>query len=64
MISAILLAAGQSKRMNGENKLNKIINNQPLIKHAIKNILESDIDELISGSWHQKEIIKKLIDEG
>ncbi len=41
MISAILLAAGESKRMNGENKLTKNINGEPLIKHAVKNILES-----------------------
>ena len=61
MISAILLAAGQSKRMNGENKLKKIINNQPLIKHCVKNILESKIDELIIVVGYQEEIIKKLI---
>tara|TARA_B100000029_G_scaffold394334_1_gene391819 strand:+ start:24 stop:590 length:567 start_codon:yes stop_codon:yes gene_type:complete len=61
MISAILLAAGQSKRMNGENKLKKKINNQPLIKHSINNILESDIDELIVVVGYQEEIIKKLI---
>jgi len=61
MISAILLAAGQSKRMNGQNKLNKIINNQPLIKHSINNILESNIDELIVVLGYQKEIIEKLI---
>ena len=37
MISAILLAAGQSKRMAGENKLIKEIEGIPLIKHAVKN---------------------------
>ena len=61
MISAILLAAGQSKRMNGENKLNKMINNQPLINYSINNILESNIDELIVVVGYQEEIIKKLI---
>ena len=39
MISAILLAAGQSKRMNGENKLTKEIQGIPLIKLSVKNIL-------------------------
>ena len=47
MISSILLAAGQSKRMNGQNKLTKEINGIPLIKYSINNILESDINELI-----------------
>ena len=41
MISAILLAAGQSKRMKGENKLTKKIEGIPLINHSIKNILDS-----------------------
>jgi len=63
MISAILLAAGQSKRMNGENKLTKEIQNIPLIKLSVKNILASSINELIIVLGHQKEIIEKLIDK-
>ena len=63
MISAILLAAGQSKRMVGENKLTKEIKGSPLIKHSIKNILDSSIDELIIVLGYQKKIIEKLIDK-
>ena len=63
MISAILLAAGQSKRMNGENKLTKEIQGIPLIKHSVKNILAASIDELIIVLGYQKEIIEKLIDK-
>jgi len=61
MISAILLAAGQSKRMNGENKLTREIQGIPLIKHSIKNILSSSVDELIVVLGYQKEIVEKLI---
>ena len=63
MISAILLAAGKSKRMNGENKLTKKIQGIPLIKHSVKNILSSSIDELIVVLGYQKEIVEKLIDK-
>ena len=63
MISAILLAAGQSKRMNGENKLSKEIQGIPLIKLSVKNILTSSIDELIIVLGYQKEIIEKLTDK-
>ena len=63
MISAILLAAGQSKRMDGENKLTKELRGIPLIKLSVKNILASSIDELIVVLGHQKEIIEKLIDK-
>jgi len=63
MVSAILQAAGQSKRMDGENKLAKEIQGTPLIKHSVKNILASSIDELIIVLGYQKEIIEKLIDK-
>ena len=63
MISAILLVAGQSKRMNGENKLIKKIQGISLIKHSVKNILFSSVDELIVVLGYQKEIIEKLIDK-
>ena len=63
MISAILLTAGQSKRMNGENKLTKKIQGVPLIKHSVKKIMASSIDDLIVVLGHQKEIIEKLIDK-
>ena len=63
MISAILLAAGQSKRMDGENKLTKKINDIPLVKHSIKNILSSSVNELIVVIGYQREIIEKLIDK-
>ena len=61
MISAILLVAGQSKRMNGENKLIKKIQGISLIKHSVKNILFSSVDELIVVLGYQKEIVEKLI---
>ena len=63
MIAAILLVAGQSKRMGGENKLTKKIQGVPLIKHSVKNILAAPIDELIIVLGYQKEIIEKLIDK-
>ena len=63
MISAILLAAGQSKRMEGENKLIKKIHGVPLIKLSVKNILTSAVDELIIILGYQREIIEKLIDK-
>ena len=63
MISAILLAAGQSKRMTGENKLTKEIQGMPLIKHSVKNILASSVDELIIVLGYQNKIIEKIIDK-
>tara|TARA_B110000438_G_scaffold231183_1_gene226450 strand:+ start:212 stop:814 length:603 start_codon:yes stop_codon:yes gene_type:complete len=63
MNSCILLAAGESKRMHGENKLIKEIEGIPLIKYSVKNILGSAVDELIIVTGYQKEIIENIIDK-
>ena len=63
MISAILLAAGESKRMVDENKLIKKYKSIPLIKHAVSNVLNSPIDELIIVLGYQKKSIEKIIEE-
>ena len=63
MISAILLAAGESKRMIDENKLIKKYKSIPLIKHAVSNVLNSPIDELIIVLGYQKKSIEKIIGE-
>jgi len=63
MNSCILLAAGQSKRMNGENKLIKKIDGKPLIKYAVKNILGSVVNELVIVIGYEDEIIKNIIDK-
>ena len=63
MISAILLAAGQSKRMIDENKLTKEFKNIPLIKHSVNNILSSNIDELIIVLGYQKKIVQNILNE-
>ena len=61
MISAILLAAGQSLRMNGENKLVREVDGIPLIKYAVKNILASMVDEIIVVVGHDEDLIKNVI---
>ena len=63
MISSILLAAGESKRMEGENKLIKEIDGTPLIKYAIRNILGSAVDEIIIVLGHEKEILETIIEK-
>ena len=61
MISAILLAAGQSTRMNGENKLVKRIKGVPLIQHTVKNILLSSVNEIIIVTGFENELVEKII---
>ena len=47
MISSILLAAGQSKRMDGDNKLIKKYKKKYLINHILGTLIKSKIDKII-----------------
>ena len=60
MISAILLAAGQSKRMNGENKLIKKYNKKYLINHIIGTLIKSKVDKIIVVLGFQKSKVRKI----
>ena len=61
MIKAILLAAGQSKRLKGENKLTKKFNNKPLINYPLKSLLKSKVNKIIIVLGHQYKNVKKII---
>jgi len=61
MISSILLAAGQSLRMKGENKLIKEIDGAPIIKYAVKNLLSSTVNEIIIVLGYEENLIKKIV---
>ena len=61
MIKAILLAAGQSKRLKGENKLIKKFKNKPLINHILNSLLKSKVNKIIIVLGYQKKKLKKII---
>jgi len=60
MISAILLAAGQSKRMNGDNKLIKKYNKKYLINHIIGTLIKSKVNKIIVVLGFQKSKVRKI----
>ncbi len=61
MIKAILLAAGQSKRMKSENKLIKLYKNKPLIKYSLNVLTKSKVNKIIIVLGHQHKELKKII---
>ena len=61
MISAILLAAGQSKRMNGDNKLIKKYNKKYLINHIIRTLIKSKVNKIIVVLGFQSSKVKRII---
>ena len=60
MISAILLAAGQSKRMERENKLIKKYKGKPLINHILKSLIKSKVNKIIIVLGYESGKIRKI----
>ena len=60
MISAILLAAGQSKRMGGDNKLIKKYNKKYLINYIVGTLIKSKIDKIIIVLGFQSPKVRKI----
>jgi molybdenum cofactor cytidylyltransferase len=61
VIKAILLAAGQSKRLKSENKLIKLYKKKPLINHSLNALHKSKVDKVIVVLGHQKKDLQKII---
>ena len=61
MISAILLAAGQSRRLIKENKLTKIYKSKPLINHSLNSLVKSKIAKIFIVLGYEKNKLKKAI---
>ena len=63
MITAILLAAGQSKRLFNQNKLIKNYKRKPLINHAVQSIIKSKIEKLIIVLGFEYLKVKKKVNK-
>jgi len=61
VIKAILLAAGQSKRLKSENKLIKLYRKEPLINHSLNTLQKSKINKVIIVLGYQHKEVKKII---
>jgi len=61
MISAIVLAAGESKRM-GRTKQLLDVGGKPLLQLILDGILQTDVDEIILVLGHEAERIREKID--
>ena len=61
MIKAILLAAGQSKRLKDENKLIKKFKNKPLLNHVLNSLVKSKVQKIIIVLGYQNKQLRRII---
>ncbi len=60
-VTAIVLAAGQSRRMGNANKLLMKFNDRPMIEHVVKTLNESCLDKIIVVTGFEAEQIKNAL---
>ena len=54
-ISAVILAGGKARRMNGADKGLQLLKNKPLISHVIERLQPQVIDISINANRHHEE---------
>ncbi|MCZ6804888.1 MAG: nucleotidyltransferase family protein [Proteobacteria bacterium] len=60
-ITAIVLAAGESRRMGARNKMELIINGQELIRQTVSTILASNVNEIIVVTGYQADVVRNSL---
>src|SRR6266566_1004111 len=61
MISAIVLAAGSSRRMENKNKLLLPYKGKTVLVHTVENILSAGIEEVIVVTGHEAGLVQEAI---
>jgi molybdenum cofactor cytidylyltransferase len=59
--SAILLAAGESRRMGEVNKLTLPVAGQPLLRRTARTLLRAGLQEIVVVLGHQRDIAESLL---
>ena len=62
-IAAVVLAAGQSRRMGGVNKLLKAFDGKPLIRKTVETALASKVTETIVVAGHQYTDVASVVED-
>ena len=60
-IAGLVLAAGSSRRMGEENKLLQDFRGQPLVRHAVRAVVESGASPVFIVTGHQSEIVARAV---
>ena len=63
MISAVILAAGESRRMGTQNKLLLQMGSEPLIRKFVKSVCASAADAVLVVLGHEAEKIKAVLQD-
>lgn len=60
-VSAVLLAAGQSRRMPGANKLLVEVADRPMVCHVLDALLASGVDDIVVVTGHETDSVRAAL---
>jgi molybdenum cofactor cytidylyltransferase len=60
-IAAVVLAAGQSRRMGGRNKLLMNVDGVPLVRRTVSEIMSAPVSEVIVVTGHEPEKVQEAL---
>jgi len=60
-ITAILLAAGQSRRMGSDNKLLALLDGKPMLRHVAETLKSSSVEDISLVTGHEAEMVKNVV---
>lgn len=60
-VSAILLAAGESRRMGPHNKLTLSVNGIPLLQHSVRTLLQARLREVVVVTGHEQHSVRRML---
>ena len=60
-VGAVLLAAGESRRMGAPNKLALPVEGQPLLRRAALTLLDSDVGEIVVVLGHESDRAREML---
>ena len=63
MISALILAAGESRRMGKQNKLLLPVGGKALLVRLVKSVCDSDVGQVLVVIGHEAEIIRRELND-
>lgn len=62
-VAAVILAAGLSSRMGGDNKLLADLNGRPVLRHTVENVLASRARLVVVVTGHQADQVQDVIQD-
>ncbi|HEX9791357.1 MAG TPA: molybdopterin-binding/glycosyltransferase family 2 protein [Kiloniellales bacterium] len=60
-IAALILAAGQSRRMGAENKLLATVDGKPMVAHVVSQVMAAGLDPVLVVTGHQRKPVQAAL---